>query len=330
MGMDKKGTSNQEGLVSVIVPVYKAEPYLAACIDSLLNQTYDRLEILLVDDGSPDESPRICDEYAAKDSRVRVIHQENKGVSAARNAGLDRATGEFFTFVDSDDELMPHAVSFLMEDMREYQVDMVSAVKSRVAADGTVSCQYDDHMLHRYEGLDMLKLSLDGERQTNSACAKLFRRSTFGHLRYVEGKNINEDGFFLFQCYTLKPTVVQHNESIYLYYIRSNSNSKNLFSDKYFDMLYFCERKKEIIQRDFPELSDRLITMEVSVHLFFLEILCRTTDTKYREAQKASIQVVKRYYRDFECMNRHERVMARIVAYGFYPIYKRVIRMKYY
>jgi glycosyltransferase involved in cell wall biosynthesis len=320
----------QEGLVSIIVPVFKAEPYLAACIESLLNQTYGSLEILLVDDGSPDDCPRICDGYAAKDSRIHVIHQENRGVSAARNAGLARATGEFFTFVDSDDELMPYAVEFLLRDMHEYHADMVSAVKSRVLADGTVTCQYEDHALHIYKDLDMLKLSLDGERQTNSACAKLFRREVFGHLRYVEGKNINEDGFFLFQCYTLKPTVVQHNESIYLYYIRSNSNSKNVFSDKYFDMLYFCELKKEIIERDFPELTDKLVTMEVSVHLFFLEILCRTTDAKYKPAQKASIQIVKKYYRVFQCMNRHERQMARIVAYGLYPIYKRLVRLKYY
>jgi hypothetical protein len=95
-------------------------------------------------------------------------------------------------------------------------------------------------------------------------------------------------------------------------------------------MLYFCELKKEIIERDFPELTDKLVTMEVSVHLFFLEILCRTTDAKYKPAQKASIQIVKKYYRVFQCMNRHERQMARIVAYGLYPIYKRLVRLKYY
>lgn len=317
-------------LVSVIVPVYKAEPYLSACIESIRRQTHKNLEIILIDDGSPDGCPRICDEYAERDARIYVIHQENRGVSAARNVGLEHAKGEFFAFVDSDDELMPHAVEFLLCDMHEHNADMVSAVKSSVLPDGTVACQYEDHALHVYKGLDMLKLSLDGERQTNSACAKLFRREIFGHLRYVEGKNINEDGFFLFQCYTLKPTVVQHNESIYLYYIRSNSNSKNAFSDKYFDMLCFCELKKEIIERDFPELTDKLVTMEVSVHLFFLEILCRTTDAKYKSAQRASIQVVKKNYRIFECMNKHERKMAWIVAHGFYPVYKLLVRIKYY
>jgi len=317
-------------LVSVIVPVYKAEPYLSVCIESIRRQTHKNLEIILIDDGSPDGCPRICDEYADRDARIHVIHQENRGVSAARNEGLEHAKGEFFAFVDSDDELMPHAVEFLLRDMHEYNADMVSAVKSRVLPDGTVACQYEDHALHVYKGLDMLKLSLDGERQTNSACAKLFRRKIFGHLRYVEGKNINEDGFFLFQCYTLKPTVVQHNESIYLYYIRSNSNSQNVFSDKYFDMLFFCEQKKEIIEKDFPELIDRLVTMEVSVHLFFLEILCRTTDAKYKPAQRASIRVVKKNYRIFECMNKHERKMAWIVAHGFYPVYKLLVRIKYY
>lgn len=90
-------------LISIIVPVYKVEKYLRRCIQSIICQTYSNIEIILVDDGSPDRCPEICDEYASKDERIKVIHQENKGVSAARNAGLDAAKGEYVAFVDSDD-----------------------------------------------------------------------------------------------------------------------------------------------------------------------------------------------------------------------------------
>ena len=320
----------QNILVSIIVPVYNAEQYLSACIESIQGQSYRNLEIILVDDGSSDSCPQICDEYAQMDSRILVIHQPNKGVSAARNAGLHCATGEYYAFVDSDDELRSNAIEFLLSDVQQYNADIASAVKSTVLQDGTVSSVYEDHSLSIYSGLEMLELSLDGERQTNSACAKLFRRTLLGSVRFIEGKSINEDGFYVFQCYSLKPTVVQHNVSVYLYYIRTNSNSRNVFSEKYFDMLYFCERKKEIVKNTFPELLDKLITMEVSTHLFFLEILCRTVDKKYDSHIKESVRLVKRYYNDFYCINKHEMKMAWIVAHGLYPLYKILVRLKYY
>ena len=94
--------------ITVIVPVYKVEPYLHRCVDSILAQTFTDFELILVDDGSPDNCGAICDEYAAKDSRVRVIHQANGGLSAARNAALSIATGKYAAFVDSDDEIVPH------------------------------------------------------------------------------------------------------------------------------------------------------------------------------------------------------------------------------
>lgn len=316
--------------VSVIIPIYNSRKFLPMCIDSVINQSYDNIEIILIDDGSTDGSLDLCKEYACRDKRIKFFHQDNRGVSAARNIGLDQMTGEFFAFLDSDDELKYNAIEFLLNDILSYNADMASAVKSLVCEDGTVSSLYEDHAKRLYCGIDMLRLSLEGERQTNSACAKLFSARFFHGVRFVEGKSINEDGFFLFQCYMLKPTVIQHNESVYFYYIRGNSNSRNIFSEKYFDMLYFCERKKQIINRDFPELSDKLITMEVSTHLFFLEILCRTTEKKYKATQKNSIKLVKKYYPIFYCMNEHERKMAWVVAHGLYPIYKKLVRMKYY
>ena len=94
-------------LISVIVPVYNVEPYLEACLDSLLASTHKDLEIILVDDGSPDRCPEICDTYAAKEPRIKLIHQENMGLIAARNAGMAQATGEYLTFIDSDDMVSP-------------------------------------------------------------------------------------------------------------------------------------------------------------------------------------------------------------------------------
>ena len=114
-------------LVSIIVPVYGTEAYLIACIESLCKQTYENIQMILVDDQSFDNCPQICDDYAKKDSRITVIHQENKGVSGARNTGLAHAIGEYVMFVDSDDELYSNAVEVLLGDALKYGADIVWA-----------------------------------------------------------------------------------------------------------------------------------------------------------------------------------------------------------
>ena len=121
--------------VSIIVPVYNAEKTLERCVDSILNQTYQDFELLLVDDGSPDGSGALCDAYARQDSRVRVFHQENAGVSAARNLALDHAAGEYLQFLDSDDWITPDATSSLVRAAREHQCDLVIADFYRVCGD---------------------------------------------------------------------------------------------------------------------------------------------------------------------------------------------------
>ena len=116
---------NGNPLISVIVPVYKVEEYLARCVDSILGQTYRNLEILLVDDGSPDRCGVMCDEYASRDSRIRVIHKENGGLSSARNAAIDVARGEYIGFVDSDDWIEPETYEALLDMALTEQVKLV-------------------------------------------------------------------------------------------------------------------------------------------------------------------------------------------------------------
>lgn len=111
-------------MVSVIVPVFNVKPYLAECLDSIIHQTYTDLQIILIDDGSTDGSGAVCDAYAAKDARIRVVHQENRGLSAARNRGIELATGEYLNFVDSDDYLLPDCIETLLKLCIEHDADM--------------------------------------------------------------------------------------------------------------------------------------------------------------------------------------------------------------
>lgn len=174
-------------LISVIVPVYKVEPYIHRCVDSILAQTYTNLEIILVDDGSPDRCGEICDEYAAKDDRIRVIHQENSGVSAARNAGLDHCTGDYIAFVDSDDYIensMLFKLFYGIGDadlcgcgtIREEQCGSVISVTN---VDRTISLPGVDILRQHYSGRN-------GALGITDVCVtgKLYRCCVFEHLRF--------------------------------------------------------------------------------------------------------------------------------------------------
>lgn len=130
---------DEKGVVSVIVPIYNAEKYLSKCIESILTQTYKKLEILLIDDGSSDKSGEICDRYAAADSRIKVVHRENKGVAYTRNEGLDMASGEYITFVDSDDYIHPCMYECMLKSMHKHNAQIVTCGYKRVQEDEKVS-----------------------------------------------------------------------------------------------------------------------------------------------------------------------------------------------
>lgn len=130
-------------LISVIIPVYNVEKYLHRCLDSVIEQTYKNLEVILIDDGSTDHSGEICDDYAAKDVRIHVIHQENQGVSAARNKGLDTAKGEYIAFVDSDDYILPEMYAKMLECIIENNVDFCVCQWQYEYADGRQVVQKD-------------------------------------------------------------------------------------------------------------------------------------------------------------------------------------------
>ena len=187
--------------ISVIIPVYKVEPYLDACVSSVVGQTFSDLEILLVDDGSPDRCPELCDTWAQKDPRVRVIHQENGGLSAARNTGIEAAKGEFLVFVDSDDMLEPDALRRAWEAQQACQADLVIF--------NLVYVDEHNHPLPApdFSGFRDEVLTADEVWQRYFALAeqkiyyvvawnKLYRRELFKTLRYAPGKRY-EDQFLL-------------------------------------------------------------------------------------------------------------------------------------
>lgn len=174
----------QQKRISVIVPVYNVEDYLPKCLDSILAQTYQNLEIILVDDGSPDRSGEICDQYAERDSRVAVIHKANGGVCAARNVGLDAATGEMIGFVDSDDWIEPDMYEVLLEKMQEHGADIV---QSGMESDGSKSVE---ECLRRLVCMDNIEV-----------WRNLYRSEVIGSVRFSERLRSSEDLLFNYQVF---------------------------------------------------------------------------------------------------------------------------------
>lgn len=181
--------------LSIIVPVYKAEKYLRKCIDSILSQSFRDWELILVDDGSPDQSGEICDDYARIDERIKVIHKQNEGVSMARNQGLEVATGDYVTFIDSDDSLEGDCFSLL----KSSESDLIVFESISYQEDGTRKYWYqiDEKRIDTPAGLQQFILDYINVFVLDGPCAKFFRKEVIDTLRFPEGQPLGEDNVFM-------------------------------------------------------------------------------------------------------------------------------------
>jgi len=227
-------------LLSIIVPVYKVENYLPKCIDSILAQTFTDFELILVDDGSPDNCPALCDAAAEKDARVRVIHQKNGGLSAARNAGLDAARGAWIGFVDSDDYIAPEMYEVLYQAVQSTGADLALCDYAEVDEAGK-PCPPMHVSLSGGEltGQELLKRA--SGLMVQLAWNKLYRRAIFTQLRYPEGK-LNEDLFLIPEvCLQIQKAVVVP-KALYYYVQRGGSIMSGNKTLRHFDAAEAAQR----------------------------------------------------------------------------------------
>ena len=245
--------------ITVIVPVYNVENYLNKCLDSILKQTYQNLEIIVVNDGSTDNSGGICQEYAQKDSRIIYIEKENGGLSDARNAGLDRMTGSYVTFVDSDDWIEQDYVEVLYNKLTEYQADVsVGNYYSynedegmyyfHINGDSYYEKVFDNVSIFEnlYESQEMKSFALI------SAWGKLYKASLFDYIRFDKGK-LGEDGYMNQKLYLLVQKVIYINQGLYAYRQRSGSITKT-WTEKWMHALVdaMSERITLLVNMGYP------------------------------------------------------------------------------
>lgn len=254
-------------LVSVIIPIYNVEKWLPECVDSVLNQTYKNLEIILVDDGSPDSCPAICDEYAARDTRIKVIHKPNGGLSDARNAGIDVMTGDYVVFLDSDDYwLSSQFISeVVMNNISNKNPDCILIRDVFVYGDGTTKVsgrQLDHNMVESFDRAQMIEFLNSIGTLWVSSCCKILKSSIIidNRLRFEKGL-LSEDIDFMFQTYPYVRSFSYFDKPVYAYRKRDNSITHSIgiksfdsifrIMDKWserIDVLPITDREKQIFK----------------------------------------------------------------------------------
>ena len=240
-------------IISVIVPVYKVEDYLDRCVESIVNQTYKNLEIILVNDGSPDKCPQMCDEWARKDPRIKVIHKENGGLSDARNAGMRIASGDVISFIDSDDYINKNMYDIMINRMLETDSDIVSCGVNWVGESGNVlRCDNVETDLLLTASEAMRELLNDGALK-QPVWNRIYKRDVAFCSSFEKGKH-HEDVFWSYQAVGKSKRICIIKEAFYYYVQRSSGIMGESFSEKRLDALEANQKRCEYTKTHFPEL----------------------------------------------------------------------------
>ena len=275
-----------EDLISVIVPVYKVEKYLNKCIESIVNQTYKNLEIILVDDGSPDECGKICDNYAQKDMRIKVIHKENGGLSDARNAGINISNGKYISFIDSDDYIDLEYIELLYKTIKKDKSDMAISSHKVIYENGTIleKATKEESIL---ESKEVLKRILYDDGIDLSAWAKLYKIELFEEIRYPKGR-LFEDAATTYKLVDTCKKISIISKSTYNYIIRGNSITNVNFSEKKMDLIISTEEMCNYIKKKYPDLEEAANRRLMYAYL--------STLTQLIKSNKRNKSVEKRLY----------------------------------
>lgn len=295
-------------LISVIVPVYKVEKFLNRCIDSILAQTFTDFELILVDDGSPDRCGEICDEYSLVDKRIQVIHQENKGLSAARNIGIDwvwkNSECEWITFIDSDDWVNEKYLEVLYN----------AAIKSNSAISSAAYSQTDGKSpwitvkeVPLYQIWKVEDYYIKHNLTATIAWGKLYQKECFKEIRYPVGK-LHEDEFTTHKILFMSDKMAVVDFPLYAYYVNSSGISKSMWSPKRLDqlealeerILYFSKRKQEKLKRH---------TIKIYLYVIKKQIqqIMQSRELKYQKYQ------IKLLLKIVECSLKHPKAVIRLV-----------------
>lgn len=301
-------------LISVIVPVYKVEPYLSRCIDSILSQTFTDFEIILVDDGSPDNCGKICDEYAQKDNRIRVIHKENGGLSSARNAGIDwvfsNSDSQWLTFIDSDDWIHPQYLELLLYGATSTNTDICVCEYTRTSD----FSDFENFNNINTQVLTPEELFVNYHVTSIIACCKLYKKSCFENIRYPVGK-LHEDEYTTYKILFPQNSISYLQEPLYFYFTNPDSIMNSDWSPKRLDAITAFDEQIAYFRKNGNK--EALVKTERRVLWYIIEQINITKSSKkYKHLTPRLKKNLRRYLKDFKA----EANLNIVNGVGFYIV----------
>lgn len=278
-------------LISVIVPVYKVEKYLGRCIESLINQTYTRLEIILVDDGSTDKCSQLCDEWSGKDARIKSVHKRNGGLSDARNAGMPLAAGEYISFIDSDDYVSNDYFEVMLNTLVSENSDIVECSVVKFYEDNHFEEYHDDLKATSYSAVDGLSGLIAEEPFHQHVWNKMYKADITLGIPFPFGK-LNEDEFWTYQIFGRANRVTKINKTMYFYFQRAESIMGEAYNLRRLDALEGKKYRQEYIDEQFPVLSS-----QARINLFSSCVFACQAALKYlkKDEKKEAVKRIKTY-----------------------------------
>mgnify|MGYP005925153365 CR=1 FL=1 len=323
--------------ISIVVPVFNIEGYVERCLQSLLQQTYTNLEVLAIDDGSTDSSGAILDRLATTDSRIKVIHKENGGVTSARMAGIRNATGEWIGFVDGDDKIESDMYERLLRNSAEYHADISHCGYQMCFDDGRIHYFHNTGLLVQQDKITALKELLSGVRIEPGLCNKLFHKTLFRSLLHGGAVpldiKINEDLLMNYRLFSEAERTVFEDWCPYHYIVRSTSASQaKLNPHKIYDPI----KVKEIIRQSAPaELHDAAQQAYISTCINTYHTLL-TAGAKYKDDLRKVHELLTQEADDFFLLGRKRRLMANMIVHTpvlyrpIYAVYSRFFQERVY
>ena len=285
----------REAIISVIVPVYKVEEYLDECVRSIIEQTYQNLEIILVDDGSPDSCPKKCDKWAERDRRIRVIHKSNGGLSSARNAGIDIASGDYLSFVDSDDFIEKDMLRTMLLAAMDNEAEVVCCGRNLVLSSTNIKPMHCLDVVKVYTKEQAMKEVLLGNEIEEAAWDKLYKAELFSGIRYPEGE-INEDIVVIGPILSKCNTIVHVGVPFYNYRVNKNGITKSLYNEKKSIYIKHMEQVENFFMSNYPQL-------EMAVHCFL---------ARYAYASLLDMEMGKETIRDYKSdYNKYKIILSK-------------------
>lgn len=306
------------------MPVYKVEKYLNKCIESLVNQTYKDLEIILVDDGSPDNCPQICDDWEKKDKRIKVLHQKNSGVSVARNNGLKFAGGEYIGFVDSDDYIESEMYECLLADIKQSESDISVCSHFVEKKDGAiVADSFEKNGVYsQREAVEIISYNMN-----NSVWNKLFKKQVVENIFFDSEHTFGEDHLFLMKVLYNCQKVSFISRHLYYYVQRENSTTGSAFSKKAFDQIFIKDALFSLAKENFPYIAKHYEKLCFTAR----ENLCRkillsNNEVEYYEQLNQYVSYLKKEFKNVkQDLNFYQKLEYELLR-GNLKTYKRVIK----